>query len=98
MLTNFEDIKTEKDEALAAIRRKDLHKGILEALQAEIENEKVRRYLAGNLLEIEALSDFQEPARHELETLLRYRAANTREFNSLLDSLERIRRLRQNAV
>lgn len=98
MLTEFGDIKTEKDEAVAAIRRKDLHEGILDALQAEIENEKFRQKLAWNLLAIEVSSDFQEPARHELETLLRYRAANTREFNSLLDSLERIRRLRQNAV
>lgn len=29
---------------------------------------------------------------------IRYRAANTREFNSLLDSLERIGRLRQKAA
>jgi hypothetical protein len=56
-----------------------------------------RQHLANRILE---LSPGLEPdpyllsRLHGLETLLRYRAGNTREFNSLLDSLERIRRLR----
>jgi hypothetical protein len=43
-------------------------------------------------------SNMQEPPRPELETLLRYRAANLREFKDLLDGLERIRRLRRSAA
>jgi hypothetical protein len=97
ILAELQGLQTEKDQA-AAVRRKELQGHILDALQAEIENEKVRQYLAGNLLAIEGLSQFQEPPHDVLETLLRYRAANTREFNSLLDSLERIRRLRKNAA
>jgi hypothetical protein len=60
-----------------------------------------RQHLANRILE---LSPGLDPAPyllsrlHGLETLLRYRAANAREFNSLLDSLERIRRLRKNAA
>jgi hypothetical protein len=83
--------ETKKDDA-------ELRKDILETLQTEIQEQERRQELAQRILEIESAPDLQEPPRHTLETLLRYRAANIREFNSLLDSLERIRRLRKNAA
>lgn len=92
MLSEFHAIETEKDQ-VTAIRRKDLQKHILHALQAEIESQKARQMLAEDLVAIECLSELQEPPRHTLETLLRYRAANSREFTSLLDNFERVRRL-----
>jgi hypothetical protein len=52
--------------------------------------------LAKRISDIEGASDIQAPSRPELETLLRYRASNTCEFKDLLDSFERIRRLRRN--
>ena len=99
MLTDFQNVQAEKDGALAAIARKELQKSILDLLQGEIENQEVRQKLARELLITESPLDFyQEPPRHELETLLRYRAADTREFASLLDTFERIRRLRRSAA
>ena len=76
----------------------ELKQEVLDALQTEIEQQKESEELAGDLLAIECASDLQEPPRPALETLLRYRAANTREFKDLLDSLERIRRLRRSAA
>lgn len=76
----------------------DLKKDILEVLQTEIELLKNRQQLAGNISAIESASDLQEPPRPALETLLRYRAANTREFKDLLNSLACIRRLRGSAA
>jgi hypothetical protein len=78
--------------------QEELKKEVLDALQIEIERQKFREELASALLTIESDSNIQEPPRHTLETLQRYRAANTREFNSLLDGLERIRRLRRSAA
>jgi hypothetical protein len=77
--------------------QEDLKKEILEVLQTEIELQKDREQLARDVSAIESASDLQEPPRPALETLLRYRAANTREFKDLLDCLERIRRLRRSA-
>jgi hypothetical protein len=54
--------------------------------------------LANNLIAIECGSDLQEPTRNTMEILQRYRTANMREFTHLLDSLERIRRLRHDAA
>jgi len=48
--------------------------------------------------EIEFAPEIQEPDSAALETLLRYRAANSREFKDLLDVLERIRHLRRTAA
>jgi hypothetical protein len=73
----------------------ELKESVLEGLQAEIELQKQRRDVAAGILAVEVASDIQEPAGPALETLLRYRSANTREFKDLLDSLERIRRLRR---
>jgi hypothetical protein len=67
---------------------------ILEALQCEINMQKEREEIENKLEAIEIASDIQEPPGPALHTLLRYRAANTREFNVLLNSLERIRKLR----
>jgi hypothetical protein len=73
----------------------DLKKSILAAIQTEIQLQEQRLEVARDLDVIEFASEIQEPATPALETLLRYRAANTREFRDLLDSLERIRRLRR---
>ena len=54
--------------------------------------------LADDLVAIEGASDVREPTRNTLETLQRYRTANMREFTHLMDSLERVRRLRDNAA
>jgi len=78
--------------------QEELKKEVLDALQTEIEQQTISRELARYLFKIECASHLQEPPRPALETLLRYRAANTREFKDLLDSLERIRRLRRSAA
>ena len=67
---------------------------ILDTLQSEIDLQKSREENENMLEAIENASDIQEPTGPALDTLLRYRAANTREFNTLLNSLERIRNLR----
>ena len=76
----------------------ELKKDTLETLETEIQQQELREELAKRISEIESASDLQEPPRPALETLLRYRAANTREFKDLLDILERTRRLRRNAA
>jgi hypothetical protein len=75
----------------------ELKEEILETLETEIQQQKLREELATRISNIECASDLQEPPRPALETLLRYRAANIREFKDLLDILERIRRLRRSA-
>lgn len=90
--------KKEQDKTVATKDDAERKTHILDALQTEIQEQERRQELAQRIMEIECAPDLQEPPRHTLETLLRYRAANTREFNSLLDSLERIRRLRKNAA
>lgn len=76
----------------------DLKEEILEVLQTEIEVQKERARLAREVSEIESELWLQEPPRPALETLLRYRAAITREFKDLLNSLECSRRLRGSAA
>jgi len=71
---------------------------ILEALQCEIDMQKNREEMEEKLEAIEVASDIQEPPGPALDTLLRYRAANTREFNVLLNSLQRVRKLRGNGA
>ncbi len=78
--------------------QEELKKEVLDALQTEIEQQTISDELARYLFKVECASNLQEPPRSALETLLRYRAANTREFKDLLDSLERIRRLRRSAA
>ena len=90
--------KAEQDKTVETKDDAERKTDILEMLKTEIQEQERRQELAQRILEIECAPDLQEPPRHTLETLLRYRAANTREFNSLLDSLERIRRLRKNAA
>jgi hypothetical protein len=70
-------------------------KSILAVIDEEIQRQKQRLKVATGLEAIEFASDIQEPATPALETLLRYRAANTREFRDLLDTFGRIRRLRR---
>ena len=86
MLTDFQKVQTKKDGA-----------AILDLLQDEIESQKDRQTLARQLLATECPTDFYGLPGHALETLLRYLAAITREFSSLLDSFERIRRLRRSS-
>jgi hypothetical protein len=71
---------------------------LLETLQEEIERQRLKRELAEAAYDIDTESDIQEPARPALDALLRYRAANIREFRDLLDCFERIRRLRSDAA
>ncbi len=77
---------------------KQRKESILDALESEIEIQNIREELEDRLDEIENVSDIQEPPDHTLDTLVRYRTANTREFNILLNSLERIRKLRVGAT
>jgi hypothetical protein len=95
LVTEKEGVQDQKAEAAL---EEVLKKSLLDTLQTEIELQKKREQLAKHINAIELVPDLQEPSRPELETLLRYRAANTREFKDLLDSLERIRRLRQSAA
>jgi hypothetical protein len=90
--------ETEQEKTPQVTRQKDLKKEILDALQTEIEVQKAREQHADEVSEIEIASDLQEPASPALDTLLRYRAANLREFKDLLDNLGRIRRLRLRGV
>ena len=93
MLADAKEMQTKAaDVAVPTLRR--LRESILGTLGIEIEEQKNRLRLANDLLAIETASDLREPSRETHDTLLRYRVANEREFNSLLGSLERIRRLR----
>jgi hypothetical protein len=76
----------------------ELKEWILEGLEIEIERQKYRSTVATKLEAIELASDIQEPGTPELDKLLRYRAANNREFKDLLDSLQRIQNLRRSAA
>jgi hypothetical protein len=98
LLVLFGEKKIEQDKTPETKDEAERKKEILETLGTEIEQQEFREELAQRITEIECASDIQEPPGPTLELLLRYRAANTREFNSLLDSLERIRRLRKNAA
>jgi hypothetical protein len=86
--------QSEKDE----LARRNLQESVLETLETEVEVQTNRMKLANDLLAIESASDLQEPGRNTLETLQRYRTANMREFTHLMDSLERVRRLRKSAA
>lgn len=88
--------KTEQDKTAEMKDDAGHKKEILETLESDVQRHAMREKL--EKLIFEDPSNIQEPLRPELETLLRYRAANTREFKDLLDSLERIRRLRQSAA
>jgi hypothetical protein len=83
-LTKMEDLEECKTE-------------ILETIEEEIERQQDLMKIGQDLDQIEFDSGIREPDAPALETLLRYRAANTRELKDLLDSLERIRRLRRTA-
>ena len=97
MLADPKAVQTQKD-AAAVTRLPKLRESILKMLQTEIEAQRNRMELADDLVAIEGASDVREPNRNTLETLQRYRTTNMREFTHLMDSLERIRRLRQNAA
>jgi hypothetical protein len=81
-----------------ANEQEELTKSILEALEIEIGLQKLRLEVAQNLDAIDFASDVQEPRGPILDGLLRYRAANTREFKDLLGTRDRIRRLRKGAA
>jgi hypothetical protein len=77
---------------------KKLKESILETLQYEIEFQRHLEELEAKAITVDLASSSQEPPRTELETLLRYRAANIREFKDLLECFERVRRLRRGAA
>jgi hypothetical protein len=81
--------RTAEQEALKA--------AVLASLESEIESQRKRLELANVCNAIEFASNIQEPGTPVLETLLRYRAANAREFKDMLEILERIPRLRHAA-
>ena len=83
---------------VASEDEKEAKEVILGALDTEVLMQKERADLVEVSDAIENASDVQEPAPAALETLLRYRAANIREFKDLLDCFERIRRLRSSAA
>jgi hypothetical protein len=97
MLADAKAVQTQKDGA-AVTTLQELRESILKILQTEIEVQTNRLELANYLIAIEGATDLREPTRNTLETLQRYRTANMREFTHLMDSLERIRRLRQDAA
>jgi hypothetical protein len=78
--------------------QEELKKSILEAIGKEIARQKLRLELTRELDDIAFASDIQEPDAPTRETLLRYRAANTREFKDLVGALELIRRLRKSVA
>jgi hypothetical protein len=86
--------KAQQDKLAATKDDAELKKEILDTLETEIQRQEIREGLATRIFDLECASDIQEPPRPELETLLRYGIANIREFRTLLDILERIRRLR----
>ncbi|MGA8307834.1 MAG: hypothetical protein WB723_19315, partial [Candidatus Acidiferrales bacterium] len=97
MLADAKAVQTQKDEAAVTTLPK-LRESILKMLQAEIEAQTKGMELANDLIAIEGAADLREPTGNTLETLQRYRTANMREFTHLMHSLERIRRLRDNAA
>jgi hypothetical protein len=78
-----------------ATKRKE---DILEMPQSEIEMQKLQGVAEDKLEAVEIGPDIHQPPGPVLDTILRYRAANIREFKSLLDSLECIRSLRGSAT
>jgi hypothetical protein len=77
--------------------QEEVKKWLTETMEKEIEAQK-RQLDASMCFKAIEFAGLKEPATPVLENLLRYRAANTREFENLLDSFERIRRLRRNAA
>jgi hypothetical protein len=98
LLLQVVEKQEDTDDKAEANGGKKLEKSILNQLQAEIGVQKTWDELAKRMDANECPSGIQEPPRPTLETLLRYRAANLREFKDLLDSLEHIRRLHKSAT
>ena len=97
-LASNEVRQAEKDQKPEKAAEEEAKKQMLVALETEIALQKNRGELSKAIRAAKTASDIQEPPNPTLETLLRYRAANIREFKDLLDILERIRRLRDNAA
>jgi hypothetical protein len=73
-------------------------KAILNLLDIEIADWQLREGFQKCRDIIEYGPGLQEPPSQMLDNLIRYRAANLREFKDLLDCLERVRRLRRDAA
>jgi hypothetical protein len=86
------------DDVTDASDQEELKKSILETIGKEVALQKHRLELTRELDDIAFASDIQEPDAPTRETLLRYRAANTREFKDLVGALELIRRLRKSVA
>jgi hypothetical protein len=70
-LLSIAEKKTEKDKTAETKDEAGHQKEILETLQTEIRQQKIREGLAKRIFDIECASDLQEPPRPDLETLLR---------------------------
>jgi hypothetical protein len=82
------------DGGTGTFKEKEFKRSILKTLDDEIELQRSLQEVEAKFIAGEIAWSSQEPPRTELETLLRYRAANVRELKELLDCFERIRRLR----
>jgi hypothetical protein len=98
LLTEATATQTEEGVAVVATGRKELQKKILDVLQAEMKRQENRRELEIVQSITKLASDFQEPFHHALEQHLRYLTANARGLNSILDTVERVRRLHWNSA
>ena len=68
---------------------------ILEVLEFEIDRQKIREELTAELGKLEVSPTAHESSSPAVETLLRYRVANTRELRDLLNGIRSFRRLRE---
>lgn len=66
----------------------------IQIVDEEIEKQNIRLKLYAEIVQIDVLSHFHEPSPATLETLLRYRSANLRELKDLIDTFDKVRRLR----
>lgn len=82
-----------EDECTEKVDQEQLTTWVLTALECEIGQQQLRQEVADDVFDIECASDVREPRPAVLDALLRYRAANTREFKELLGALNRIRKL-----
>lgn len=75
--------------------REETKHAILKDISKEVEYQKWLAEIDTEVNDIEIASLTQEPPAAVLNALLRYRTANRREFESLVESLETVRRIRQ---
>jgi hypothetical protein len=79
----------------SARQYKECQEEVIPALTTEIDRQKLRAQLSGDLDETERSDVPVLPTVPALDTILRYNSTNSREFTHLLDALERVRRLQK---